>query len=214
MTFATIAAEEEQGSNTSDVARQALRIYNTGKAWQAAMNSLELCTRPIIACVHNGCIGAGLEMISAADIRFCTSDSFFIYKEVDVGMAADVGGLQRFPKLVGSDSLVRELVFSGRKMDAGEADKLGLVSRILPTKEKMMEAAIELGSKIASKSPIATIGAKKLMNYARDHSVAESLEYAIVWNMAMLQGRDLKAIVEANMMKKKPSFGDLPKANL
>uniref|UniRef100_A0A6S8FRZ7 Uncharacterized protein n=1 Tax=Aplanochytrium stocchinoi TaxID=215587 RepID=A0A6S8FRZ7_9STRA len=194
-TFASIAGEEETDesrsgdeTNSDDVARKGLQIYSIGRLWQDAMSSLENCSRPIIACSHNGCIGAGLEMVSAADIRFVTADGYYQYKEGDVGMAADVGGLQRFPKIVGNQSLVRELVFTGRKLLPEEALRLGLVSRVCKDKDDMLAEAVKVAEQIAAKSPIATVGAKKFLNYTRDHNVADSLEYAIAWNMAMLQG--------------------------
>lgn len=106
-------------------------------------------------------------------------------------MAADVGGLQRFPKLIGNDSLCRELCFSGRKMSSEEARSAGLVSRVLDSKDLMMKEALELANTIAEKSPIATMGAKRFLNYSRDHSVEDSLDYALTWNMTMLQGKFL-----------------------
>mmetsp|Transcript_9473 Transcript_9473/g.12388 ORF Transcript_9473/g.12388 Transcript_9473/m.12388 type:complete len:291 (-) Transcript_9473:337-1209(-) len=218
-TFATVSSEpNEPGENENydkdDIARKGLRIYATGRDWQDSMTALEECSKPIIACIHNACIGAGLEMISAADIRFVTADGYFQYKEGDVGMAADVGGLQRFPKIVGNQSLVRELVFSGRKMKPEEALRLGLVSRVCNSKEEMLEEAVALAEAIAAKSPIATVGAKKFLNYSRDHSVADSLEYAIAWNMAMLQGSDMMRAMQAGMTKSKANFPRLPNSKL
>merc|ERR1712150_141415 len=160
--------------------------------------------------MHGACIGAGVEMVSAADMRFCTADTKFAVKEVDIGLAADVGGLQRFPKLVGNQSLVRELVFSCRNMSAAEAQKLGFVSSVFPSHEEMRAAALELAASIASKSPVAVMSAKTLMNYTRDHTVDEGLEYAITWNMGILQGKDTAKAAKALATKQKASFKDLP----
>jgi len=193
-----------------DIAHAALQIYRMGKAWQESFSAIETCGKPVIACVHNACIGGGIEMISAADIRFCTNDSYFIAAEVNIGMAADVGGLQRFPKIVGNQSLVRELCMSGRKLKAAEALSLGFVSRVCDDKEAMLAQAIELAVMIASKSPVATHGIKRFLNYTRDHTVADSLEYAITWNLSMLQGSDMMTAAGAMMQKKKPEFPDLP----
>ncbi|CAE7231608.1 Ech1 [Symbiodinium natans] len=172
-------------------------------------------------------------MITACDIRFCTEDrsqgrltgtwplrnqmftwpdAYFQAAEVDVGLAADVGGLQRFPKIIGNQSLVRELALSGRKMAATEAYQQGLVSRVCASKEAMMAEALDLAKAIAAKSPVATLGVKQFLNYARDHSVEESLEYAITWNMSMLQGADMALAAASMLQKSSPSFGNLPPA--
>jgi len=160
--------------------------------------------------MHGGVIGGGVEMISACDIRFCTNDAFFQVAEVDIGIASDVGGLQRFPKVLGNQSLVRELALSGRKMRSEEALQQGFVSGTFKGKPEMLEAALELAKKIASKSPVATLGIKEFLNYSRDHTVDESLEYAITWNMGMLQGRDLMKAGIALATKKEATFENLP----
>jgi len=108
------------------VAHAALGILRTGTEWQRAWSSLEECGRPVIAAIHGACIGAALELASATDIRLCTNNAVFAAPEVQVGIAADIGGLQRFPKIIGNDSLVRELMFTGRKMYAPEALSLGM----------------------------------------------------------------------------------------
>ena len=97
-----------------DAARRGFKIRSTGKQWQESFTNIELCGKPVVACVHNACIGAGIEMLSACDVRFCSADAFFAMAEVDVALAADVGGLQRFPKIVGNDSLVRSSGWEGR----------------------------------------------------------------------------------------------------
>ncbi|CAK9034703.1 unnamed protein product [Durusdinium trenchii] len=195
-----------------DVARRALKIRNFGKMWQDAFTSIEMCGKPVIACLHGAVLGAGLELVAACDIRFCTSDASFKLAEVDIGLASDVGGLQRLPKIIGNQSLVRELALSGRQMLGSEAFQHGLVSRIFDTKEAMMSEGLALCQSIASKSPIATLGIKEFLNYTRDNSVKDSLEYAITWNMSMLQGSDL-AIATASMVQKSlPEYENLPGA--
>eukprot|EP00439_Symbiodinium_sp_Y106_P024927 s1828_g3.t1 len=191
------------GQADSDVARKALRVRAMGKAWQASFTSLEACGKAVIGCVHGAVVGAGLEnprMITACDVRFCTEDAYFQAAEVDVGLAADVGGLQRLPKIIGNQILVRELALSGRRMAAPEALQHGLVSHICATKETMLAQGLELAKTIAAKSPVATLGVKQFLNYARDHSVEDSLDYAITWNMSMLQGSDM-ALAAASMLQ-------------
>lgn len=196
--------------SAQDVARRALKIRNFGKAWQDAFTSIEICGKAVIACMHGAVLGAGLELVSACDIRFCTEDAAFQLAEVNIGLASDVGGLQRLPKIIGNQSLIRELALSGRKMLAKEAFQHGLVSRSFDTKETMLAEALSLAKAIASKSPIATLGIKEFLNYTRDHSVPESLEYAITWNMSMLQGADLATATASMVQKSVPEYENLP----
>lgn len=144
----------------------------------------------------------GVDLITACDIRYCAQDAFFQVKEVDVGLAADVGTLQRLPKVIGSQSLVNELAFTARKMMADEALDSGLVSRTFPDKDAMLDAAFALASEISSKSPLAVQGTKINLIYSRDHSVDESLHYMASWNMSMLQTQDIMKSVQAAMEKK------------
>ncbi|XP_039510158.1 delta(3,5)-Delta(2,4)-dienoyl-CoA isomerase, mitochondrial-like [Pimephales promelas] len=160
------------------------------------------CPKPVIVAVHGGCIGGGVDLITACDIRLCTQDAWFQIKEVDIGLAADVGTLQRLPKVIGSRSLVNELAFTARKMHADEAKSCGLVSRVFPDKEAMMAGALEMAGEIASKSPVGVQGTKVNLLYSRDHSVAESLDYMSTWNMSMLQTQDLLKSAQAAMEKK------------
>lgn len=197
-----------------DVAYEALKILKGGKSWQDSFSSLERCGKVVIACVHGLCLGAGVELISAADVRICTADVLFKLLEIDIGMAADVGGIQRFPKLLGNQSLARELVFSGRDMLAAEALSAGFVSRVCATQAEMRAYGLGLAKTIASKSPVALLSAKHLLNYSRDHNVQESLDYSLVWNASAMQGRDLQRAVVAKMSKKAPEFPDIPKACL
>ena len=179
----------------------------------------------MIAAVHAGCIGGGVDLVTAADIRYCTQDAFFQIKEVeignqnkklilfvffftftfDLGLAADVGTLQRLPKVIGSDSLVRELAYTARKMFADEAAQAGLVSRVFPDKETLLKAALETASLIAGKSPVAIQGTKHNLNYSRDHSIEEGLSYMTTWNAAMLQSEDLRIAAMASMDRKGPA---------
>lgn len=177
--------------------------------YQDSFTSIEKCPKPVIAAVHNACIGGGIDMITACDMRYCTSDAYFQVKEVDLGLCADVGTLQRLPHIVGNESLARELCFSARRLMAPEALSSGLVSRVFTDKDAMMEGALEMAMLIASKSPIAVQGTKVNMVYSRDHSVAEALNYVATWNQAMLQSEDVVKAVMASMQKQKPEFSKL-----
>ena len=120
------------------------------------------------------------------------------------GLAADVGTLQRLPKVIGSDSLVRELALTARKMHADEAARCGLVSRVLPDKDNLLKISLEMAAMIAGKSPVAVQGTKHNLNYAREHSIEEGLAYMVTWNAAMLQSEDVRLAAMASMDRKGP----------
>ncbi|ELV13968.1 delta(3,5)-Delta(2,4)-dienoyl-CoA isomerase, mitochondrial [Tupaia chinensis] len=185
-----------------DVARISWYLRNLITRYQETFNVIEKCPKPVIAAIHGGCIGGGVDLVTACDIRYCAQDAFFQVKEVDVGLAADVGTLQRLPRIIGNQSLVNELAFTCRKMMADEALGSGLVSRVFPNKEAMLDAAFALAAEISSKSPVAVQGTKVNLVYARDHSVAEGLKYMSTWNMSMLQTEDVVKSVQALMEKK------------
>merc|ERR1719289_753607 len=138
---------------------------------------IEKCRKPVIGCVHNACVGAGVDLITAVDIRLCTDDSWFCVKEVDMGLAADVGTLQRLPKILGSQSLVNDLCLTARKMKSEEAKGCGLVSAVYQNREEMMFAAYEMARTIASKSPVAVQGTKQSLVYSRQHTTEEGLDH-------------------------------------
>ncbi|XP_012280391.1 delta(3,5)-Delta(2,4)-dienoyl-CoA isomerase, mitochondrial isoform X2 [Orussus abietinus] len=187
-----------------DVARKCKVLEKEIKLYQDSFTSMEKCQKPVIAAVHGACIGAGMDMISAADIRYCSSDSWFQIKEVVIGMAADVGTLQRFPKIIGSDSLARELSFTGRKFPAAEALQCGFVSRICDDAESLLNESFALAEDIASKSPVAVQGTKISLVYSRDHSVEEGLEHIGMRNQVMLQSEDFINAAMAQASKDKP----------
>lgn len=202
--------EGEDSANTKiDTARRAYRMRRAILEMQDSFNEIENCDQPVIAAVHGACIGAGIDMITAADIRLCSADAFFSVKEVDVGLAADVGTLQRLPKVVGNQGLVRELAFTGRRFLAPEAQSMGLITHIYPDATQTLDAAIKLATTIASKSPVAVAGTKRILTYSRDHTVAEGLDYVVTWNMSMLQTDDLMEAAVANGEKREPKFSRL-----
>lgn len=172
---------------------------------QDDVSSLERCQKPVIAAIHNGCIGGGVDIISSADMRFCTKDAYFTIKEVDMGLVADIGTLQRLPKLI-SQGLVSELAYTGRKFFADEALKSGLVNRVFETKEEMMESVMNTARLIAAKSPVVIRGTKEMINYTRDHSVEESLKMMSVWNAAYIMSDDIKEAMGAFMEKRAAVF--------
>ncbi|KAB1273318.1 Delta-dienoyl-CoA isomerase; mitochondrial [Camelus dromedarius] len=186
----------------TDVARNSWQLRSLITRYQETFSVIEKCPKPVIAATHGGCIGGGVDLITACDIRYCAQDAFFQVKEVDVGLAADVGTLQRLPRVIGNQSLVNELAFTARKMMADEALNSGLVSRVFPDKEVMLDAAFALASEISSRSPVAVQGTKINLIYSRDHSVTDGLNFMKSWNMSMLQTEDVIKSVQALVEKK------------
>ena len=191
-----------------DHARIGEADYRVAKELQGLITSLEKIRVPVIAAIHGGCIGGAVDLVTACDIRLASKDAFFCIQEINIGMAADVGTLQRLPKII-PDSKMREMAYTGRRMYADEAKETGLVSDTYESQEEMLAAANELAKVIASKSPVAIYGLKAVMNYSRDHSVSEGLEYNALWSGAMLSQKDMTEAITANMEKRDASFNDL-----
>lgn len=193
-----------------DVARKGRLLEESIELYQNSITALELCAKPIIACTHAAVVGAGVDLITAADIRYCTKDSWFCVKEVDIGMAADVGTLQRLPKVIGSQSLVRELCYTARKMHSDEAEKSGLVSKVFDTKEVMVADAIKVAELIASKSPLAVQTTKRNIVFSLDHTNQEGLDHIKEINKLNLQSEDFfNAIVAGQSKGDPPVFAKL-----
>ena len=174
---------------------------------QDVVTSLEGCRKPVIAAIHGACIGGGVDLICAADVRYCSADASFVIREIDLGFVADVGTLQRLPKLIG-DSMARELAYTGRPFSGAEAKEIGFANRCYPTRDELMAGVAELARAIAAKSPLAIRGTKEMLLYARDHSVAESLTTMAIWNAAMLRSDDLGEAFAAFKEKRPPKFGN------
>merc|ERR1739838_864299 len=190
-----------------DISRKARYLEKTIKSYQDYLTAAEECPKPVIAAIHSACVGGGVDIICSTDIRYCTTDAWFQVKEVDVGLAADVGTLQRLPKIMGSESLVRELCLSARKMFSDEAFQSGVVSRVFADKESLLEGAVDMAALIASKSPVAVQGTKMALVNARDHTVEEGLAYIRMYNTQALQSEDVRISAMAAMNKEKnPTF--------
>jgi enoyl-CoA hydratase len=175
---------------------------------QDTLTSLERCRKPVLAAIHGACVGGAVDLICCADMRYAAADAQFTIKEVDIGMVADVGTLQRLPRLIGSQGLVRELAYTGRAVDAGEARAIGLVNRVFDTREALHAGVREIAATIAAKSPLAIRGIKEQLNYARDHSVADGLNQVATWNAATLLSEDLMKAMTAGQAREQPRFRD------
>ncbi|WP_268796615.1 crotonase/enoyl-CoA hydratase family protein [Pseudomonas huanghezhanensis] len=200
MLLASVASElgKDVGRNARMLRRKILQM-------QASFSAVDQCSKPVLAAVQGYCIGGAIDLISACDMRYAADDALFSIREIDMGMAADVGTLQRLPRLIG-DGIVRELAYTGRNVTAEEAQRIGLVNRTFADFPQLLEGVFAVARDIAAKSPVAINGTKRMISYMRDHSVNDGLEYVATWNAAMLQSPDLKLAVAAHMSKQKPVF--------
>lgn len=172
---------------------------------QGAATALERCRKPVIGAVHGWCIGGGLDLIAACDIRLSSADAKFSLREVKLAMVADIGSLQRLVPIIGQGA-TRELAFTGKDIDASHAKDLGLVNHVYADSGALLTAAREMANEIAENSPIAVQGIKQVMGYCADKSIADGLEYVATWNAAFLQSDDLQEAIAAFMEKRKPVF--------
>lgn len=202
MLLASVGAQlgKDVGRNATTLRRKILEL-------QASFNAVDNCRKPVLAAIQGYCIGGAIDLVSACDMRYCTVDAQFSIKEVDMGMAADVGTLQRLPRIIG-DGMMRELAYTGRSIDGHEAVRIGLANRAYENHEALLAGVMEIAEQIAAKSPIAVRGTKEMIRYMRDHRVEDGLEYIATWNAAMLQSEDLRLAMAAHMTKQKPEFAD------
>ena len=175
---------------------------------QDSFTAVEQARPPVIAAVHGGCIGAGVDLVSACDIRLASADAFFQIAEVDVAITADLGTLQRLGYLI-PQGLLRELTYTGRRVNAEEAVRIGLANRIEADRDAVVAAGLALARTIAAKSPLAVAGAKMSLNYSRGRTVEEGLRHVALWNAGALVSADLTAAVQARLAKQVPEFDDL-----
>jgi delta(3,5)-delta(2,4)-dienoyl-CoA isomerase len=185
-----------QMSPHDDVARRGLAFLPKIQQMQNCLTAVETCPFPVICAMHGSCIGAGIDLACCADVRLCSSDTTFSVREVRLGLAADVGTLQRFPKLCGHSSRVRELCLTGDDFNAAEALRIGFVSRNSPD---IFQDAIRVACTIAANSPVAVAGTKLSLNYSRDHSVQEGLEHIARHNALALMSNDLSFVASGEV---------------
>ena len=175
---------------------------------QDCFSAVEQARPPVIAAVHGGCIGAGVDLAGACDIRLASADAFFQIAEVDVAITADLGTLQRLGYLI-PQGVLRELTYTGRRLAAEEAARIGLVNRIEADREAIVAAGLALARTIAAKSPLAVAGAKRNLNHSRGRPVEEGLRDVALWNAAALATADLGEAVRARLGKTEAGFPPL-----
>ncbi|KZT24289.1 ClpP/crotonase [Neolentinus lepideus HHB14362 ss-1] len=194
-------------------ARRALQMRPFIHTFQNSIGATERCPVPVIAAVHGPCIGLGIDILCACDVRYGAANSSYSIKEVDVGLAADIGTLARIGKITGNGSLAHELAYTARNFSAAEALQLGLLSKVVDGgKEEVVSAALSLAKVVAAKSPVAVIGTKRLLLHARDNSVQDNLEYTATWNSVMAQAPDMRDTLLGMKSKTKPKYAPLAKS--
>jgi enoyl-CoA hydratase len=175
---------------------------------QETFSVLEKARMPVLAAIQGGCIGGAVDMVTACDMRYATEDAFFCIQEINIGMTADVGTLQRLPKLI-PEGVCRELAYTGRRMPAAEAKAVGLVNEVFADHAALLDGVREVAGTIASKSPLAVYGSKEMITYTRDHSTADSLDHIATWQAGMFQPSEMVESFTARAEKRDGDFEDL-----
>jgi enoyl-CoA hydratase len=184
------------GGGRREEGRARAQLRQTVLLVQETFNALERTRVPVLAAIQGGCIGGAVDMISACDMRYCSADAFFVIQEINIGMTADVGTLQRLPKII-PDGVAREMAYRG------------LVNHVYDTHEQLVEGVLDIAAEIASKSPLAVWGTKEMLNYTRDHTVADSLEHIATWQAGMFHPADMLESFTAKAEGRDPEFEDL-----
>jgi enoyl-CoA hydratase len=199
-----------EGGGTADryVAAEAFR--SNIRQIQSSFNALEEARMPVLFALHGGVIGGAIDMISAGDIRWCTKDAFFTIMETNIAMTADVGTFPRLQRYI-PEGWVKEMAYTGRRIDAAKAKEIGLVNDVYDTHEDCVAHVLATAKEIASKDPLTVTGCKTLINYGRDHNTADTLDYIGVWNAGMIPPPHMQEAFAARAEKRDPEFPDLMK---
>lgn len=188
-----------------NLAVERTQLHDTILRMQDAITSVAMCRKPIIAAVSGWCIGGGLDLIAACDMRLCSTEARFSLREVRVAIVADLGSLQRLPYIIG-EGHTRELALTGKDIDASRAERIGLVNEVFETPDALLDAARETARQIAANPPLVTQGVKRVLDECRDKSVAEGLRYVAVWNAAFMQSHDLTEAFQSFLERRAPRF--------
>jgi len=196
------SGSSESGDRQSH-ARRNLAMYRTIKDLQDCFTAIERCPKPVIAAIHGKCIGGGVDLVTACDIRLCSADASFSVFETKIAIVADVGTLQRITNVAGK-GIAREMAFTGKFLPAERALACGLVNEIHADKDSLLAAARDMADEIAANSPLAVQGTKMVLNYSDEHTTEEGLEYVAQWNSAFFRSNDLLEAM-ASFAEKRPS---------
>lgn len=191
----------EEGRRSEYIRRLVLKL-------QAIFSAFEALRMPVLAAIQGGCIGGALDMVCCADMRYCTRDAYFQIKETQLGMTADLGTLQRLPRLI-PEGLARELAYTGRKLGADEALRCGLVNAVFDDQQALLEGVAAIARDVAAQSPLAVHGCKHMISYARDHALRDSLEYMAGWQAGMFRPQDMTRAMQAAATRSQPDYGAL-----
>ena len=194
----------------TEAGRQRAHLWQMVQKLQQSFSVLEQVRMPVLTAVQGGCIGGAVDMICAADMRYASADAFFCIQEINIGMTADVGTLQRLPKII-PEGVARELAYTGDRMSAARAREVGLVNEVFDDHESLVAGVLDIAQRIATKSPLAIWGTKEMINFTRDHTVADSLKYMAGWQAGMFQPGDMMEEFGAKAEKRTPEFEELPK---
>jgi enoyl-CoA hydratase len=178
-------------------------------ALQRTFDALAQARFPVIAAIHGACIGGAVDLITACCLRYATRDAYFCIEEINIGMMADVGTLQRLPKQL-PDAIVRELAYTGDRFSAERAERLGFVNGLFDSRAALIEGVHQVAAKIASKAPVAITATKQMVSYARDHSVLESFAMLNALQPSVFDAADIQAALKARSVKTVATFADMP----
>ncbi len=206
MSGAPITGTADTPPANREIAAEAFRHHV--KALQATFSALENARQPVLAAIQGGAVGAGVDLVSACDCRYASADAFFCVQETAIGMTADVGTFPRLAKII-PEGWARQMAYTAERLPAAKAKEIGLVNEVFDTPEALLDGVMEIAGKIAAHSPLAVTGCKQMINYARDHSTADTLDYIALWNAAMLRADDIKESYVAKSEKRDPKFDEL-----
>jgi enoyl-CoA hydratase len=194
--------------DAAETGRRRAQLWQLVKLLQRSVGSLDAVRVPVLAAIQGGCIGGAVDLVTAADLRYASADAFFCVQEINIGMTADVGTLQRLPKLV-PDGIAREMAYLGRRLPARRAYEVGLVNEVFDDHESLVAGVLEIAREIAAKSPLAIWGSKEALRYSRDHSVDDALNFIATWQTGMFQPADLMESLAARGDKRDPAYDDI-----
>jgi enoyl-CoA hydratase len=192
----------------AELGRRQAKLRSTAKRLQWSFTALEKARVPVLTAVQGGCIGGAVDLVTAADLRYASADAFFCVQEINIGMTADVGTLQRLGKVI-PEGVARELAYTGRRMSAQRAHEVGLVQEVYADHDSLVAGVLGTAREIAAKSPLAIWGTKVAMNYARDHAVDDALDQIATWQSGMFQPADMMESFTAKAEKRDPVYPDL-----
>jgi enoyl-CoA hydratase len=208
MDLSVFTGDHLAGAPVAEAGRRQARLRSNAQVLQWSFTALEKARIPVIAAVQGGVIGGAVDLVTACDLRYATADAFFCVQEINIGMTADVGTLQRLGNIVG-EGFAREMAFTGRRVPASRAYEVGLVQEVYVGHESLLQGALDTAREIAEKSPLAIWGTKVALNFARDHGVDASLEQIATWQAGMFQPQDMTEAFTAKAEKRSPVFDEL-----